>query len=345
MELWKPTGISFSMGGSHVVALLGVLARLMDSGVIDDVRNWYGCSAGSICAFLGALGVSPTWIREMITYFDMRVVAEIDEGRVADFLNSWGINSGDGINEIIGRFLDTWEPGSSAWTFADLTAKRPGYSLTITATNLTEGTLTVFSTGKTSGMRILDAIRASSCIPLLITPWTDARGNMYCDGGAMEYFPWSCVRDKRRTLVVVTSDLGICRRKLVRKNIRNIYEYMDRIMKLLQQNQWSDVPKYWIAINNTSVDPLDFNLEKEERLALFQDGITAASGWLKFRETLKQETAESLPPSGGQCTLFSSPPSLNKTSGTRLSHNPPTPPCHPQGLHSEGTQYCRRWSL
>lgn len=345
MELWKPTGISFSIGGSHVIALLGVLARLMESGVADDVRNWYGCSAGSFCAFLGALGVSPTWIREMVSYFDMRVVADIEEERVADFLNCWGITSGDGMSDFLGRFLDTWEPGSSRWTFADLALKRPGFSLHITATNLTEGVLTVFSIKNTPDVRILDAIRASSCVPLLFTPWADARGNLYCDGGAMEYFPWSCVSDKARTLVVVTSDLSICNRRPAKKTLRNIYEYMDRIAKLLQQNHWSTVPKYWIAINNITVDPLDFKMDAEGRLALFQNGIVAADGWLAFRQARWQETRETHPRSGDPSTLSSDRRAQNKTSETHQSRSPPPRPYPFRDSRNGGTHYDRRWSL
>ena len=345
MELWKPTGISFSIGGSHVIALLGVLTRLLESGVADNIQNWYGCSAGSFCAFLGALGVSPAWIREMVTYFDMRVVADIEEERVADFMNCWGINSGDGMSDFIGRFLNTWEPGSSSWTFADLSAKRPGSSLHITATNLTEGVLAVFSTEKTPGVRILDAIRASSCVPLLFTPWADVRGNLYCDGGTMEYFPWSCVRDKAHTLVVVTSDLSICNRKPARKILRNIYEYIDRIAKLLQQNHWSIVPKYWIAINNLSVDPMDFKMDTEGRLALFQNGVVAADGWLAFRQARSQETHETHRLSGDPSTLFSDRRAPNKTSETHQSRSRPLQPYPFPDSHNGVPHSDRRWSL
>jgi predicted acylesterase/phospholipase RssA len=263
MELWKPTGISFSAGGEHIIALLGALSRLIETGTSHNVTRWYGCSAGSFCAYVGALGVSPLWIRDVVTYFDTRVIAELEEDSVADFMNCWGLNSGSEIRKLIGRFLDTWESGASNWTFAHLSRKRPGISLFITATNLTMGSLSVFSTDTTPDMKILDAIRASLSVPLLFTPWKSPQGDIFCDGAIMEYFPWSCVKDKAHTLVIACSDTGICHRKLVKKNIKSIEEYIDRIFKLVQQNQCSDDPRYWIAINNTSVDALDFKIEKE----------------------------------------------------------------------------------
>jgi predicted acylesterase/phospholipase RssA len=287
----------------------------------------------------------------MLVYFDMRVVPHIEEDRVADFLNCWGINSGNAMTEFLGRFLDTWEPGASTWTFADIVSKRPGTGLYITATNLTMGSLAVFSAKTTPSTRILDAIRASSSVPLIFTPWTDAHGSLYSDGGILEEFPWSCVVDRSHTLVVVCSDTAICRRKPTKTAIRNLSEYMDRIFKLCQQNQWTDLPKYWIAVNNTTVGTLDFTIGPEERMILFQEGIAAATGWLEFRITqrlmkaMMQETPESHPPSGGRYTSSSSLHTPNKKSETHQSRIPPTHPYPSRGLHS-GEQRCdRRWSL
>jgi NTE family protein len=346
-DLWKPTGISFGSGGTHVFALLGTLSRLLESGTIDNVMRWYGCSAGSFCAYLGALGVTSTWIQEMLVYFDMRIVENIEEDRLTDFLNCWGINSGKGMSEFLGRFLDTWEPGASTWTFADLASKRPGVSLNITATNLTLGSLAVFSAKTTPALRILDAIRASSSVPLIFTPWMDAHGSMYCDGGVLEEYPWSYVENKEKTLVVVCSDTAICRRTPTKAVIRTLGEYMGRIFKLCQQNQCTDIPKYWIAINNRTVDTLDFKIEPEERTILFQDGVRAASGWLRFRtkQVPMQETRGSHPPSGGRYTSSSFPHAPNKTSESHQSRTPLPHPYPSRGLHSGGTRCDRRWSL
>jgi len=344
-HLWTPTGLSFGSGGTHLFALLGTLSRLLTSGAIDNVTHWYGCSAGSFCAYAGALGVTSTWIQEMLVYFDMRVVPQIEDDRVADFLHCWGINSGKGMTEFLGRFLDTWEPGASTWTFADLVSKRPGTALYITATNLTMGSLAVFSAKTTPTTRILDAIRASTSVPLIFTPWTDAHGSLYSDGGILEEFPWSCVVDRSHTLVVVCSDTAICRRKPTKKAIQNLSEYMDRIFKLCQQNQWTDVPKYWIAVNNTTIDTLDFTIGPDDRTILFQDGVRAATGWLEFRTTkaTTQETPESHPPSGGRYTSSSFLHAQNRTSEIHQSR---TPPPHPsRDLHSGERRCDRRWSL
>jgi len=345
MELWKPTGVSFSAGGGHIVALLGALSRLIESGTTHTVTRWYGCSAGSFCAYVGALGVSPTWIRDVVTYFDTRVIAEVEEDSMADFMNCWGLNSGSDVCIFIGRFLDTWESGASKWTFAQLSRKRPGISLHITATNLTMGSLSIFSKETTPDMRVLDAIRASLSVPLLFTPWKGPQGDIYCDGAIMEYFPWSCIKDKSHTLVIVCSDTGICHRTLVKKSIKSIGEYIDRIFKLVQQNQCSDNPRYWIAINNTSVDEMDFKIEKEERLLLFQDGITAVSRWLEFRKDCVEETRETRPLSGDPNTLVSCHGVLNKRSETLLSHNRPRQQYPFRGLHNGEPHSDRRWSL
>lgn len=346
---WVPRGISFSAGGVHIVGHMGVLARLIELGAMSHVRDWYGCSGGSICAFFGALGVSATWIREAVEHFDTSAISSIEDALVGDYLNCWGVNSGEKLIEFGGRFVDTWEPGSSAWTFADFARNRPGVSLSITATNVTRGGLTVFNAVNTPSMRILHAIRASSAVPCLFTPWKDADGDMYSDGAILEYFPWQCVRSRADTLVIISSDTGISGRKVMPVTIHSFGDYISRLIKLVQQFQTKDTPKNWIAINNRSVTSLDFYISKEQRLALFAEGVAAAEGWLSFRRQRSTdssgETAGNHLQSAGPYTSSSDHCAQDRTSDIHQSQSPPRPPCPFRDSRTEEKRYSRRWSL
>jgi len=340
---WTPTGVSFSAGGVRTIGHMGVLAKLLESGVLDCVRDWYGCSGGTLAAVVGAIGASHIWIRETINYFDMRAFAEIEEEMLATYFTSWGVTSGKRLIEFVGRFIDTWEPGSSAWTFADLAVHRPQSRLHITATNISQGCLTVFNADNTPHVKILDAVRASCSIPCYFSPWIDASGNQYCDGAVLEYYPWQHVTDKENTMVIACSETGI---RLSPTTVTNLQEYIHRISNILQNmpNTNPVRPRFWIAINNTTVSLVDFHITKEERVTLFEEGATVANRWLAFRRTVLAEGTRR------NHSLIAPPGnvSVSPRDPERMSE---IPPLHTLRRGANPTLQCasqrssRRWSL
>lgn len=322
------------------------------------MRNWYGCSGGCIGAIVAALGVTPAWIRDMAQHFDPRVLSVVDEEAVFDYLTTWGVNDGSALSTFIGKFMDTWEPGSSAWTFADLIANRPDTTLTLTATNVSQGCLAMFDHIRTPTMRIVDAMRISSTIPLFYCPWIDASsGDIFCDGAVTEYYPWVSVVDKANTLVVVCSDAGISGRKPERESIHSLSDYVGRLTRIARCQRSVDTPKNWIAVNDQIAGFLDFDITQEDRLRLFDEGVSAAGRWLSFRDrSLKQKAALTQKDASPGTPESSMRHELPHTSCACL-HNPDkrsdTPGCHtpPQrkaplhSLRDEGRRPSRRWSL
>jgi predicted acylesterase/phospholipase RssA len=341
--LWQPHTVSFSSGGVRIIGHFGVMARLLEAGALGAVRNWYGCSGGSICAFLGALGVSPAWLSDCVENFNMSALGEISEELVTDYMNTWGVNTGESGMVLFGRFIDTWEAGASAWSFADLAAARPGIALGITATNVSRGKLVLFSAETTPDMRIMDAIHASCAIPLYFTPWV-GEGDVFCDGAVMEQYPWSCVADKKLALVVVCSETAISGRERDRADMRDLRDYAARLVQIVRQKQVA-APLFWIAVNNKTVSVVDFDLDREGRMSLFGDGQRAAEGWLRFRQIAGSvRTAGTPPQNEGHCTLSSSHHAGSRMSGT----HPPRkagdscPSHHPD---TGAPLRSRRWSL
>jgi len=345
MDIWKPTGVSFSGGGARTVGHLGVLSHLLSCDMLNKVRNWYGCSGGSFIAVLGAIGCSSSWIYDLVQHFDMSIFAGIDEELIVDFQSNLGVNSGNKLSGIMSKFIDTWEPGCSRWTFADLSQERPGVSLTITATNLTCGKLVAFNAQNTPDMLLIDAVRASCAIPLYFTPWRNREGEVFCDGGLIETYPWATVEDKANTLVVICSDTDICGRK-ERRTIASFGDYISALGNIIAKNKTVDTPRHWIAVNNSSVGFMDFHISTEIRFGLLTEGVAAAAAWNAFRlKALTPEKRGIPPPYVAPRTLSSCRPSPDKTSGSPQSQTPSQPPCRTQDLRSGRSRTARRWSL
>jgi predicted acylesterase/phospholipase RssA len=345
MDTWKPTGVSFSGGGARTIGHLGVLSHLLSCGMLSQVRNWYGCSGGSFMAVLGAIGGSATWIHDIVDHLDMSVFAGIDDEMLIDFQNSFGINSGNKLVGILSKFIDTWEPGCSKWTFADLLKNRPGAALHITVTNLTRGRHEVFNHITTPNVLIVEAMRASCAIPFYFTPWRSANGDLFCDGGLIETYPWNHVDDKNNTLVVICADIDVCGRP-ERRPITSFGDFMGALNNIIAKNKTIEAPRHWIAVNNNSVGFVDFHISAEIRRTLYEEGKAAATAWNAFRKkAVEQGRLESPPRCADPHTLSSDPPSPDKTSDSRQSRNPLPPPCPIRDSRSGTARRGRRWSL
>lgn len=278
MSSSKITTISFSSGGAKGTCLMGVLARLMEEGITTHVKSWYGCSAGSFCAYLGALGVSPAWMRDCIPHFNMRVMVSIDKDLFMDYMNSWGFASGKELIEMLGSFVDTWEPGASAWTFTDLSQR--GHYLGITAVNLNKRKLELFSVDTHPDMLILDAIRASCTIPFIFTPWKSPSGDLYCDGAMLEQCPWFHVKDKNHTLVIACHRSQVFGPTKESTTIETFVEYCMRVLVTHRPRLCRERPTLWISVES-EVSSMNFDITTEERSSLFKEGEAAAVSWLK----------------------------------------------------------------
>lgn len=290
VQLWKPHVLSFSSGGVRVIGHMGVIAALHDceTNILSDVKEWWGCSGGSLCALVGVLGVTSQWLRDCVTVFDLRPLGIPEEDLIADFFQKWGINSGNAWTEYIGKILETWEPGISSWTFADLATHYPNASLHIIATNLTRGSLAVFSAETTPTTRLLDALRASCSVPLFYIPWQcPETGDLFCDGAVLEQYPWTPIQNKDGTLVIACSESAIRFPTSSTSSLTSLSDYIGRIYQIARK-----IPvgmKNWIAVNNKTVGILEFDVTSEKRLALFEEGISAAHGWLRFRSIIMQQ--------------------------------------------------------
>jgi predicted acylesterase/phospholipase RssA len=348
MSGWKPRAVSFSSGGVKSLGQMGAAVRLMEDGVLDEVTHWYGCSGGAIVAFFCALGASSQWIREAAEHFDLRPTFEFTEESICSFPQTWGIASLNAYRTYMGLFADTWEPGASTWTFADLARERPGIGLTLIAANISRRRQAVFSFDTTPSMSVLEAVCVSSAIPLIFVPWRDPSGDIYIDGAFLEYYTWRIIPNKDETLVIVCEETGISGRRSAASEtpVTTLTEYLQRVFSVANKHGilHPDTPRYWIALNNQAISTVDFGMPKETRMALFRGGEVAASRWLAFRQQRHSvgETPSSPLPCADQNTSSSDQPSPDRMWDNHQSGNPQRPGA-PFRDSPHGPRH-RRWS-
>lgn len=172
------TGLALGGGGVRGGLHVGALKALEEfKGNLEFPKGIYGCSVGSIVATAVAFNMDFAQIREMFdTHFDLeRFVPPLRLSCFAELSERKGLFSMDLLEDtIIKAFLSQ---------NVDLRGKVIGDApqpLHIVASNLTTQTATFF--GKNVG--ILDAIKCSSCLPIIYSPQV-LGGSVYMDGGIL----------------------------------------------------------------------------------------------------------------------------------------------------------------
>ena len=155
-------GLVLSGGGARGAAHIGVIKALEENGIVPT--HIAGTSAGAIVGALYAAGVS--W-SEILNFF--KTISIFQTNRYARHKPGF-INSENFYDD-----LKTFFPKDNFDTL-----KKP---LFITAVNVIDGTLKIFSRGQ-----LIKPIIASASFPGVFTP-TEINGSFYVDGGTLNNFP------------------------------------------------------------------------------------------------------------------------------------------------------------
>jgi len=180
--------LAFGGGGSRGILHTGAIKYFEESGLLANVTDVYGCSIGSVYATAIALGLTSEQIIKMSYKFTS--FSEIFFGKLS--LERLGRNfEKKGLFEMdmLGEFLVKIFMEDSGIDLRTMKIKDTKLSLHICSSNVTKKCLTVFE----GDVPIIDAIKASCCLPLIFCP-QNINGNMYIDGGylsnmMLDYIP------------------------------------------------------------------------------------------------------------------------------------------------------------
>jgi NTE family protein len=168
------TGIVLSGGGARGFSHLGVLQALNEAGIFPDCIS--GTSVGSIVGVLYADGHKPLEI------FDF-----LSKNKRLDYVSfampKDGLLEMSGMQKILEKHL-------RAKTFNEL--KIPLY---VAATDLNNGKIKYFHRGN-----IIDAVIASSCIPVVFKPHI-IDNIYYVDGGVLDNMPIAPLQKKCKRII------------------------------------------------------------------------------------------------------------------------------------------------
>lgn len=187
-----------SGGGNRGALEAGALLALFEQGIRPDML--VGSSVGALNAAFIAINPTLDGARRLVDVWSEVRKEQIYPGNYLTM--AWRFLRGeDGLfsNRPLRAFIEAYMP-PGVRTFGDVS----GAQLYVAATNLNTGRLHIF--GDDPSDTIVDALMASTALPLYFPPW-HYRGWQYVDGGTMCNVP-ICLALKRGAGVVYAIDVS-----------------------------------------------------------------------------------------------------------------------------------------
>jgi len=326
----------FSGGGSRCILFANALVHLEAAGLLHDVREYWGTSAGAFLAMMLAVGLSPAKIQPLILTTQFQRFREMDLRNLFTFPTSWGLDDGASLLCELERVLGSLV--SSDILLGDIP------SLHIVVTDVTARETLVLSAATHPHVRAVDAVRASMSLPLFYRPYKDPHtGHWWNDGALRANFAWDLLpSDEERE-----QTLGLCFLQ-PDKEITSLSQYLFSMVHFDEQRKQTAWLRDWshrILCFPPPPFPAWYSKIDEEDIALLKEmAATVTSAWLL---THSPSGTEGIPPSSGlprTPPLPSHPHSVTESSGIPKSSASLRPEC-PFPPPSQWTPSSRRWSV
>ena len=188
--LIPPRRIVLSGGGIRALAHLGALEAFDKKGLLKNVKEYVGVSAGAFVGFSLVIGYTLQELRMLCSLFDFGLIRNLDPEAALQFPSSYGFDNGENLIKLLHSLLRIKKVPLTV-TFGEWVSKNPNTpSLRCYATDLYKTSPREFSAEKTPNVTFVDALRASMSLPGYFTPVKDPEtGNMLVDGGILHNFP------------------------------------------------------------------------------------------------------------------------------------------------------------
>lgn len=293
----------FQGGGVLGTAYAGAVRVLAERGILDQVENVAGTSAGAIASLMLALRYSVDEMEAAMLDADFKNFTS--ESRPLEFHERYGWYTTEPLRKWLrnhvkragknfaGASDDSELSGDE--TFEEL-AQAGARHMRVFATDLNRRAIREFSRRKTPGVRVVDAVTASLTIPAFFQSFQFPNNNpddhIYVDGGALLNYPIVAFDEgsiNKETLgfsLDEDDNLGAVS-DLQFGTFRRWAEHLYETVKKVQLNLLSMHPEHrkrTVFIDTGNISPVNFEIADEQKEWLIGQGRRATEDYLKFYE-------------------------------------------------------------
>ena len=272
--------ICLSGGGVNGFAHLGALHYLYTTQSLKFVETFIGTSIGALIAFLYCIGITPISIYDNLKFLDGNTCFQMGN-------HKYGLDSGEYFIAKIIDILITFKV-SPLLTFQQLfeTYKK---KLVICATNVYKHIPIYFNKDDHPDMRIIDAIRITTCIPFLFTPIT-LNGDLYIDGFLTDNYPINyTINYTKENGGSIDDVLGIhVKSSTISVNNDSFDNYIYNLLCCFKNKSNNIIAKTCTISIDTKTMSVHFTIDLDQRDALFKLGEEEASKYLQLNKRINQ---------------------------------------------------------
>lgn len=286
-----PRRIGLCGGGIRGIAHVGVMKALEEEGILPNIKEVLGISAGAIFALLWILDYTVAQIEHLSLDFDFAKLRNIEPETVLSFPLTFGLDDGQGLEKFISSILKLkgFHPDA---TFEQVAAKHQKHFRCF-ATELQTLQIREFSAKKTPTTSVKFAVRASMSLPLFYTPVKDsATGALLVDGGLINSLPLVFLKDSE-----ILESWGV----LFTKEQKTKIEPIDNVIEVCKyiydsctsSRNMPRMEKYrdrLICISTGDYNPLYFEETREKKMELIQRAYVATKKFMySFTKSAKPQ--------------------------------------------------------
>ena len=329
----------FCGGGSRCAVFVQALIELETVGLLTDVREYWGTSAGAYLAMILAIGASPSKIRPILLETKFHKFRDMDVRNLLSFQTTWGLDDGLSLLYELERIVGLMGRSSDI-------CLRDVPTLHIVITNVTLRETTVVSAKTYPNIRVVDAVRASMSLPFFYRPYKEPlSGHLWIDGALRENFPWNLLpTDEEREQTV-----GFCFNQPATEPT-SLLQYVFSMVHFDEPRKMVDWKKRWNhRILWFPIPPFPAwysRIDSEDVELVTESGKRVATEWLLSLGTAASRT-EGIPPLSA---LPNNPPSENRLhfvaeSSGILKSSALSPQEYPSPPPLKSGSSSRRWSV
>lgn len=284
--------LALSGGAFKSIGLLGVVKYLEEIEIINRFKNYIGTSGGGIILFLILIGYKSNEIKNVLKD-EIDYLTDLNFQNIPNMYNDLGIDDGNKNNKLLRKYLYS-KLNLNSITFIEF-AKKFGYNLILTGSNLTKERVDYFSIDTYPNMDIIEALLITSRVPLIYKP-IKFNDDLYLDGALYCNFPVEYFeKNSKDTLGITIMQKNI-------KNYDNVFNLVNNVMfslmtKLSYDNIEKNKDKYNICkiyFDNNSIDDINFSFNNM-RMNIDKDMFNnyMNNGYNQFKEYYEKHLMKS----------------------------------------------------
>jgi len=273
MSLIPPRKLCLTGGGIRVVACVGALEVLEEKGLLKQVTEYIGISAGALLGFCLSIGYTVAELKRLCLEFDFTLIREFEPETALMFLDSYGLDSGEKLVRLLETLLRVQRLPEDL-TFQGLAEKNLKAMLRCYATDLHTCRQREFSLKATPHVKLVDALRASMGMTFYYTPVSDPiTGNLLTDGAMITNYPMAYLIEEERCQTI---GLSFSTAHTKKEEITDFIGFFQQILACTfvptAERVQAETAANTILLPNGDFPSWKFEATKEER----QDLMTAA---------------------------------------------------------------------